>query len=328
MSDLPNQDMSTLATLQPVLAKELHYLDYKNRLRLQGSQYMLLRRPSRLAESSREYMAGDPVNLIDWKAYARTDQLIIREVRDESATLVRIGLDLSPTMFWPTPEVPVPPLATKAEIAMRLALHLAYVHLRMGDRVELQWVNRDEDSAPETTCRLRRAATVLAMFEKLRASGFTLTAFSQAAELGELRSGATSGTTPGIAPGMTSRIRATERADLVFWLGDGLGRADIDHFLGKASRSFFLHTLSSLELDASWLDDDTSYFDQGLALKEYQGQSLKIRSAYLQQMRSWCEKLHQRQHARGAEYLTVSDKTLVSTFQSAIKVFVKAAGRP
>ena len=306
MSELDLRDVSTLASLQPAAAKEMHYQDYKNRLRLQGSQYMSLKRPSRLAEASRDYVAGDPVNLIDWKAYARTDQLIVREVRDESSSNVLIGVDLSPTMFWPTLDVPGPKIATKAEIAMRLALHLAYAHLRMGDQVEIRWLLSESATMPTHFVRPRRPAAIKTGFVQLAARGFRADEW--------FTEGGTTNSLP-------------TRVDLAFWLGDALGAADIAGFLSNGPKSFFIHTLSSMELETDWLDDGISYFDQGQQLKEYQGQVLKQRNQYLQQLAAWRQGLQQAQHLRGGEYLTVSDRTQISAYQSALQAYIKAAGK-
>ena len=86
---------------------------------------MNLRQPSRNPESSRLYVPGDPINMIDWKAYARTDQLILREVRDEASARVAVCVDLSETMRWPVDNVPgADRVASKAEVAIRVPLTL------------------------------------------------------------------------------------------------------------------------------------------------------------------------------------------------------------
>ena len=153
MSELTSSDgasdTSGLAALMPSHQLEVHFRRMKSSQRLVGSWMMALRRPSRTPESSRLYVKGDPVNLIDWKAYARTDQLIIREQRDEASARIVIGIESTASMAWPTPDVSaallkrgsrVPP--TKIEVAVRMALNLAWIHLRQGDLVELWFALR------------------------------------------------------------------------------------------------------------------------------------------------------------------------------------------
>jgi len=78
-------DPSTLSSLHPSETREVHHKAYKNSIRMHGSHLMALSKPARAPEACRKYVHGDPVNLIDWKAFARTDQLMVREIRDEAS---------------------------------------------------------------------------------------------------------------------------------------------------------------------------------------------------------------------------------------------------
>ena len=307
MAEFNQRDPSTLAALQPLGGHELHVRDYLNRLRLQGTHYMLLKRPSRLPDSSRDYMSGDPVNLIDWKAFARTDQLIIREVRDEASAVTLIGVDLSRSMFWPLPESAPWNLPTKAEIAMRIALHLSYLHLRMGDQVLIQWTTAEDAKVPEYETWLKRPAVVQATYEQLASHGFDLKHWFV---------------------GERSRSLTQRRPAISYWLGDALGHADYMAFLGRARRHFLLHVLSSLELDSSWFDDRTSYFDESRGVKEYQGDLLKLRQQYNEQIRTWQQRLNKMQLQGGGSYLALSDRTKLHHYEAALQDFVRVVPEP
>ncbi len=305
MTDHDLSEVSTLASLQPMNTREIHYRDYRNRLRLQGSQFMSLKRPSRMIESSRDYIPGDPVALIDWRVFARSDRLIVREVRDESATQVRIGIDLSSSMWWPSAEVTRAPMPTKAEVAIRIALHLSYAHLRMGDQVELFWTLDEAERAPSFRLRPRRPAVIQSQFSQLEADGFSKDKWFQAEQSGFTES----------------------HVDVAFWIGDGLGSADVKGFLSSGRRSFFWHTLSSMELRTDWLDDQISYFDKSTATKEYRGSVLKQRDQYLDQLKSWCETWRDSQRLIGGGYETVSDHTLLGSYLTVLTDFFKATRR-
>jgi uncharacterized protein (DUF58 family) len=54
-------------------------------------------------EDHRPYAVGDDLRHLDWKAYARTDQLIMKQHRHEAAPLVDLALDVSASL-WITPE--------------------------------------------------------------------------------------------------------------------------------------------------------------------------------------------------------------------------------
>jgi len=299
-------DVSTLASLSPAQPRETHYHAYKTSPRLGGSHFMTLKRPSRLPESGREYVPGDPVNMIDWKAYGRTDQLIVREVRDEAAARVAIALDVSATMQWPTAAVPAAAKATKAEVAARVALHLAYLHLRMGDHVEICLVAADREQAPTHLLKPRGPADVLGVFARLVAAGFTADAC-----LAEF----------------SPEAASPRPRDCVFWIGDGLGDGDFDAFLALGRRACLMHVLSSLELRIDWLDDTTSYFDEGGEPREYQGQILRQPANYLASLARWRGQLETRLGKAGAAYVTLSDATPIGLYLKALATLGQAAGR-
>ena len=307
MAETLPKDPATLAALHPAWTREVQYRDHKHSLQLYGSQYMALKRPSRLPEAGREYAAGDPVNLIDWKAYGRLGQLIVREVRDQSTSRVLIAIDATATMQWPTNEVPQPVAATKAEVALRLGLHLAYVHLRMGDQVEVWLLTQDQASHPELVFKPRRASEIIALYEQLVGSGFAMGRLGQ-----EFHAAAF----------------PTAKRDRVIWLGDALGGARTFDILAMGKRSFFVHVLSSLELSTDWLTADTSYFDQetGHALREYQGPVLKQPGNYQAQIAAWCEGLKNRQLQCGGDYLRVTEATAISIYLAAFNDFVQGSG--
>ncbi len=296
-----SKDPSTLSSLHPAQPKELHYRGAKNSTRLHGSHFMTLRRPSKMPESQREYVAGDPVNLIDWKAYARTDKLIIREIRDEATARILIGLDLSETMNWPVEKYKDEMPATKAEVATRIALNLAHVHLRMGDLVEIWAVSDPKTRIPSLVTKPRSPSDVVTGFNRMHQAGFTVESIM--AEFGPAEP--------------EEKMR-----DCAFWVGDTLSNADFNHFLKRGKRAFLLHVLSSLELGIDWIDGDTSYFDEGMGRKEYQGQVLRHRDNYQKHLANWRSKLERRMHKGGGEYLTVSDGTAIAQYHLTLSNFL------
>lgn len=269
-----------------------------------GSHHMVLKRPSRQPDSGREYMAGDPVQLIDWKAYARTDQLIIREVRDEATARVFIGFDISESMQWPPSPSDLP---TKASVAYRLAFHLAHLHLRMGDLVELWVVDQQSFALPNKMIRPRSLADVSQLFALAESRQF-----SQDALEGHLE----------------ERPLGSNRRDIVFWISDALGQVEWFNILALGKRSLFFHLLSSRERHLGWVDNQTAYFDESFAVKEYQGQVLKQR--YAAELEAWTSGLMRRQQELGGTFIPISDATEIESYLSEVLAFVKLAlvGRP
>lgn len=294
------RDPSTLASLHPAQAKEHHYRSFHNSVRMHGSHYMALRRPSRVPESGREYMPGDPVNLIDWKAYARTDQLIIREVRDEASSRILIGIDVSETMQWPDRDVLIAAgsqVPTKAEIALRVGFNLAHLHLKMGDIVEL-WLFTGAGKLPMLRAKPRSASDVVSVFERIRAGGFSVE---------EMKTD------------FSDQAFQEKSSDVAIFVGDGLGDADFTQFLASGNRAYMWHLLSSLETDLSWTQDATSYFDEGVNKREYQGNVLKHGDGYSRQLRDWMGRIDKKLKQQGAVRFAISDRTGIAVYMDMLQ---------
>src|SRR5437764_3557836 len=79
----------------------------------------------------RPYIAGDELRRIDWRVYARTDRLYVKESEEETNAPVRLLLDVSASLNFTPREV------SKLDYARYLAASLAYLSTRQGDRVGL-----------------------------------------------------------------------------------------------------------------------------------------------------------------------------------------------
>jgi uncharacterized protein (DUF58 family) len=82
-------------------------------------------------DSLREFLPGMDRRNIDWKQSARHTQLLAKEFRTEQDQTVVFAIDTGRLMAEPVERVP------KIDLAINSALLLAYVSLRMGDRVAL-----------------------------------------------------------------------------------------------------------------------------------------------------------------------------------------------
>ena len=78
----------------------------------------------------RPYQPGDAVSAIDWRQSAKGDRTVLRELEWEAAQSVWLWVDGSPSMHYASARAP-----TKAERAQVLALALASLLLRAGERV-------------------------------------------------------------------------------------------------------------------------------------------------------------------------------------------------
>lgn len=276
---------ATLRQLQPQLGGDPSYPYMKSSLRYMGSAKLNLRRPSRMPASSRKYLHGDPVHLIDWRAYARNDQLLIREQRDEASTRVMICVDMNDTMAWP--EEGLNDCPKKMEIALRIALHLAFSHLKKGDLVKIAvWpIGLNQ---PVKMLRISSSTDVLKLFESLRAQNFLLDDESHL-----------------LAPYPFH----AQQYDQLYFVSDVLREQDFSWLFTKTRILTLLHVLSSLEWQLDWLNNDICYFDEESAKKEFLGSTLVQGDRYEKRIKEWSKGLRDLCQRHQGRYLLLTDKT-------------------
>ncbi len=286
-----------LKQLTPFHSLEPSHQKYVSVARFHGTQKLKLMRPTRLPANSRRYTPGDPVNLIDWRAYARNEQLVLREQNDEASCKVQIFLDLKASMQWPEGDT-LRSLDTcsKSEIALRMGLNLAYQFFRWGDQVKV-WVVLEGKALP---LRMRSQSDVAIAFEKISQQNFQV----KEADLGPARNLAT--------------FRES-RNDLVFWLSDGF--QGIPDWINPKGLVCWLQILSSLELDPSWLDPATCYFEKNAKSEEYLGAALLQNEGLHQAIQSWLLKI-------GDEWLKQFTHHLIFTEKTAIHQYIFALEQP
>jgi uncharacterized protein (DUF58 family) len=112
----------------PAALARLRELDGRTSLRVrgQGTEF----------DALRDYVPGDDVRSIDWRATARRQQVVVRTWRPERDRHVVVVLDTSRTSAARVGDEP------RLDAAMDAALLLAAVAARAGDRVDLLAVDR------------------------------------------------------------------------------------------------------------------------------------------------------------------------------------------
>ena len=84
----------------------------------------------------RDYMPGDDITKIDWKAYARFDKLYLKLFLDERQVHTRIYIDASRSMDYGN--------GKKAEMALQIAATLAYLSICEMDRVSIYYIKENK----------------------------------------------------------------------------------------------------------------------------------------------------------------------------------------
>lgn len=280
----------TVSNLIPNIGDEPHFSDLKLSVRKIGSRLLNLKKASRLPTSSRKYIQGDPIRYIDWRAYARTDQLILREHRDEASSKIKIHFDLSSTLYWPNGfESKV---ISKLEISVRILLHLAYHHLKKGDVVDLI-VCRDEKEKNCEKIQVTSAFDVLLIFKQISSDFADFNLKGSAYSL---------------------RLNKSVSYDETYIISDMLTDFDLDEVLGSSKYHHLLHVLSSKEIEIDWINDDICYFDETAAKIEFYGSYLKRKSDYISVMNNWMNQVKKKFSKPNRRYLLVTDRTPIDVY--------------
>ncbi len=131
-----NATTATRSYLDPETVSRLSRLDLIARLVVEGFITGLHRSPyhgfSVEFSQHRPYMPGDPLRDLDWKAYAKSDRLYIKQYEEETNLKAYLLLDISGSMQFQAGA----PLS-KFRYAASLAAALSYLMLRQRDAVGL-----------------------------------------------------------------------------------------------------------------------------------------------------------------------------------------------
>jgi uncharacterized protein (DUF58 family) len=119
--------------LEPAFVRELEALRRLLRPRARSGRIGSRTAPRRGGASEfevhRPYAAGDDIGAIDWLAFARTGQPVLKERRSDEDVVVRLVVDASASFGFGEPR-PI-------DMATRVAAAVAYLALSAGERAEL-----------------------------------------------------------------------------------------------------------------------------------------------------------------------------------------------
>jgi uncharacterized protein (DUF58 family) len=121
--------------LDPAVVARLGSLDVRARLVVEGFISGMHRSPfhgfSVEFAEHRPYMPGDPLKNLDWKVWARSDRLLVKQYTEETNLRCHLLLDLSGSMAFQSARASM----SKLEYARSLSAALAYLMLQQQDAV-------------------------------------------------------------------------------------------------------------------------------------------------------------------------------------------------
>ena len=286
-------DQATIKDLHPANYEDVRFSELKSHLRYSGSFRLRLRRPSRSPGHSRPYVPSDPIRLIDWKVFARTDQVLVREEHDESSARVLVCIDNTKTMDWPRAEsvgAYGPRGPSKLEIGLRMAMNISFIHFRAADFVKLVLWD-DEAKKPQVSVPMRAGSDVLTAFSQLEKEEFCLANMAK-------EEFAFSG----------------KKFDIVYWISDGLYPKRAKWVFQNSYKTKILHCLSKNELDTSWLKADHCYFDFSGKKREYLGSVMQDHDAYHKAIHKWRDQYEESIVRQGGIYRLLTEDTSIRQF--------------
>lgn len=282
--------MTSKATLGQVEPGTLYHIQQPRRKQTsfqQGSFRQLLKSPHREPESARPFLPGDPVSFIDWKAFAKTDQLLMREVTPNAQTNISIVLELSPSMYWPTQEL-IPGSITKSELIARVSFYLAYFLLRSGNNVLFIF----SQNSGTTYFRPRSSKELLAKFVEAKSNAWSLAGTYSKPKSFEIQKG----------------------QDTRFLFSDGFHlSSELDKYF--KGNTLFFHSLSQYELSTEWTREKVCYFDGTSNSQEYMGKDLQSND-YHQKIQHWKSDLQNKlkKPPYHCNYIGIEDTTPLESF--------------
>ena len=232
----------------------------------------------------REYAPGDDLRYVDWKAYARTDRLFVKQYEDETNLFVWIALDASRSMAYRHPDSPL----SKFEYGQCLAASLAWLALQKQDAV----------SATTFDSRVR-------MHVRPGSSG------SHWNQIVDALDASPTDEKTSLAPALHDAAERMGRRGLVIAIGDFFDNleatlAGLKQLRARRHRVAILHVLDAAELEFPF-DVPTLFRDLELS-GETQVDPVSLRAAYREEIDRFRRELSEAARHWGMEYYLMTTR--------------------
>lgn len=293
----------------PFEYESISFLRFIQKWKKYGSALMLLKDQSKISELTRPYLLGDSISKIDWRAFARTDQLIIREERQHAQQQITFFLDASSSMFFPekldSKELyNKEKICQKIDLAVRILIHLVGSHLKSSDQVDIYLIKDNSFFSQNHSLFSPRTLQDLFDFYQIISESFydlksVLSFFSEA--------------------GFEQK-----KTDLYYLISDGFffgEEAKKDFFFKlKQDRPFvFLQILNTLEQDFAWLKTSALYHEE--VSKKMDGRSLLNKDYLTASLITWNKCLQEKIKEHFWIAATLTEKTSIDSYFSFLESF-------
>lgn len=286
--DLYNRPITDIRPFTPFPLEEKRV--YRN-FNPMGHHYLSLKELTKSPESFRDYIPGDPPKLIDWRAYARTGELKVRQEIKPSQKKIGVFLDMSSSMAWPdekTREQTNKREQSKIALGFKLGLHLAYQKTLIHHHVDFSLFGDQE-----TRTIIRPSKNKLLYLEHL---------FDQTSEIPIEK-----------FPQNEDLLKTYEKIYLISDLFQKPTR------IPKTKQMTLLHLLSHLELEDSWLSQSSLYYHKGEKTKKTSGDHLLQKKNLKKKVEDWLGKKREEYKQQGHHYLLISNRSTLGEYLKGIR---------
>ena len=255
-----------------------------------GVNLMPLKKVDTHPDFARKYSHGDPTKYIDWNFYARSDQLIVREKKEDTNININIGVDFNCSMFWPNQSIELHlsrSLHQKIEIAFRILLNLAYQHLKKGNQVNIWLISKNRSSYYQPKNKLE----IISFFNYVVEQKFSKNSLNNL---------------------FHEKKFSHSNNDVSYWIGDGFSNIQ-NYFLQHSKYLYFFQILSSLEINVDWLKNKTYYFENSNKKIELTGSDLKKKNYLNREIKKWQTKITKELN-RKIRYVLLTEKSLIKSY--------------
>ncbi len=271
--------MARPALLDPAFVRELEALRRRLEIRARGGNggdHLAKRRGSSVEfREHRAYEPGDDLRRIDWSAYARTGEPMLKLFRAEEDVIARILCDTSSSMGSPD--------GLKLDFAKRFAAAVGYMVLARSERVQVFSAADGLVTSPPPNRGRAGLPTFLSLLDALTAEGAT-----------------------NLAKAVDATVRRSQKPGLLVVVSDFFDGADILSSLKQAAFSghqlALVQVLSREEVDPT-LEGDLALVDaeSGATIEVTMDESALV--AYQSRLQALTSDLEQFAKRHAASYL-------------------------
>lgn len=258
---------------------------------------------SRFPYNNRPYVPSDPIQSIDWRAFARHDQLIVRNDQPDCTQNILISLDWSKSLDFPrSADFPGEKCFKKANLAINLFFFFLYHFVKAGNRVRIE-------------CRIGNSEDCIVGIPKDLSMIRDLFQRSQAVFLNGNPSSFEA--IPVLLGEMASETKHSSfRVDRSFYISDLLssveqtGQQDIS----KEPGGYVIQCLHSKEHDLNWLKGQNFYDREIAKKKRFLGKELIEDRQLVMARDSWHMQMDRNCSEMGQKLVRVYEDMPIATF--------------